>query len=508
MNILRYDKLKVVGVIYGTIGTIKFKFAVSDPWIKRNAYVEVYHESAGSVLARIIEVERFSQVSFDDARSISKGEDIKIIDKLTATASIIGYRDERGILQTTRTPLKAGSQVYRAEPTTVKEVLGLKSEEGAYIGILKDHDIKVHLDINNLVQKHVSILAKTGSGKSYAVAVLIEELMKQKIPIVLIDPHGEHSALMHPNIEEDFKLLQKFDVKPKGYSKNIREYSLDDKINPNTHLLSFDNSNFDVRDVVELTTSKTSSAQIGILHNAIIDLSETKSYYTLPDIINAVKKSKNNAKWGIINDLEFLESSGIFSDTSTKMRYIARKEQNTIINLKGMPPIIQEIAVARLAMELFEARKLEIIPPTMMIIEEAHKFCPQETKAISTQMLRNVASEGRKFGLGLCVITQRPAKIDKNVLSQCGTQIILKVTNPNDLKTIVQSVEGLTSSMADEIQRLPVGVALISGGLISVPIMVEIRVRETKDGGKAVDIFSDSSVKQTKLSMENKFNGI
>ena len=85
------------------------------------------------------------------------------------------------------------------------------------------------------------------------------------------------------------------------------------------------------------------------------------------------------------------------------MQYIARKGQNTIINLKGIPPIIQEIAVARLTMELFEARKLEKIPPTMLIIEEAHKYCPQETKAVSSQMLRNVASEGRKFGLGLAV---------------------------------------------------------------------------------------------------------
>ena len=69
--------------------------------------------------------------------------------------------------------------------------------------------------------------------------------MKKEVPVVLIDPHGEHTALMHPNLEADYKLTQKFDVKPKGYAKNISEYSLDTKINPNTHLLTFNNSNFD-----------------------------------------------------------------------------------------------------------------------------------------------------------------------------------------------------------------------------------------------------------------------
>jgi hypothetical protein len=65
------------------------------------------------------------------------------------------------------------------------------------------------------------------------------------------------------------------------------------------------------------------------------------------------------------------------------------------------------------------------------------------------------------------------------------------VTNPNDLKAIIQSVEGLTSQTYDEIQRLPIGVALISGASIQIPILVEIRTRETDHGGKSVTVFKD-----------------
>src|SRR2546427_400827 len=86
----------------------------------------------------------------------------------------------------------------------------------------------------------------------------------------------------------------------------------------------------------------------------------------------------------------------------------------------------------------------------MLVVEESHNFCPQVGQAASSKVFRTLASEGRKFGLGLVVITQRAAKVDKNVLSQCNTQIILKVTNPNDLKAIIASVEGLTTAMAED----------------------------------------------------------
>ncbi len=89
------------------------------------------------------------------------------------------------------------------------------------------------------------------------------------------------------------------------------------------------------------------------------------------------------------------------------------------------------------------------------------------------------------------MVSQRPAKVDKNVLSQCGTQILLKVTNPNDLKAIIASFEGLDTRMANEIQNLPVATSIIVGGSISAPLLVEIRTRETKHGGASVDIMKE-----------------
>jgi DNA helicase HerA-like ATPase len=147
--------------------------------------------------------------------------------------------------------------------------------------------------------------------------------------------------------------------------------------------------------------------------------------------------------------------------------------------------------VKRLATFLFEMRKKGTIPPMMMVVEEAHNYCPQQGLALSSKALSTIASEGRKFGLGLMVISQRPAKIDKNVLSQCGTQIILKVTNPNDVKAIAGSIEGLTNGMTDDIQTMPIGMAMVVGAGIESPLLVEVRPRESRHGGAGIKVLSD-----------------
>jgi hypothetical protein len=88
----------------------------------------------------------------------------------------------------------------------------------------------------------------------------------------------------------------------------------------------------------------------------------------------------------------------------------------------------------------------------------------------------------------MMVISQRPARVDKNILSQCGTQIIMKVTNPNDLKAISKGLEGVNSYVEDELMRLPPGVAMLVSTDIERPILVDIRVRKSKHGGESVNI--------------------
>ncbi len=479
-----------IGVIYGDVGSTRFHCSVVTT-VERNEYVQVGHETCGLVLGRVDEVERKTDLSLERAQHLAEAEPVDIEEKIAAQVSVIGYRDDRGLLQVPRTPFRAGEAVHRAETDTIKEVLGLREDKrhGAYVGLLAGHDVPVQLDINAMVQKHVSILAKTGGGKSYAAGVLIEEFMKHRVTTVILDPHGEYASLTEKGKHAEGG--SRFHVEPRGYADMIQMYSPDTKVNTGARPLKFTLSNLDARDILSLTGSAKVRNHLTALRKALDVLRTATKNYTIRDIIRVIEREEEPQNASLIDELEYLSEVEIFAQEGTRIDELVMKGKTTIIALKGVPPDIQELVVNRLATAMFELRKVGKIPPLMLVVEEAHSFCPQIGQVATSKIFRTLASEGRKFGLGLVIITQRPAKVDKNVLSQCNTQLILKVTNPNDLKAIVSSVEGLTTAMAEEIQRLPIGVAIATGGGIQMPLLVEIRPRETKHGGESVKVIED-----------------
>jgi len=469
-----------IGIIYGDTTSTAFTFA-SHKEIKRMEYITVPHEE-GNVLAQVREVKKISKLSIENVL-IEEIKEEK--EKISATADVIGYLSGRG-LRIPRTPFKPGESVYKADEHLIRKVLGLR-EEGAYIGLLRDTNIKVYLDVDTLIQKHMCILAKSGSGKSYVMGVISEELLKKKVPIVIIDPHGEYASLIHPNLEKnELDLMKRFGVKPKGYGNAVVQYSPDCNANPDALPLHLDEINLDLKDLLDIIPSKLTGVQKGILYQAIKETKEGKRVYLLDDIIQQIKKAKSSAKWNLIPLLEELKDMNLFSPDATPIESLVKEGKCSLINLRGVSPHIQEVVVSHLLTKIFEARKENAIPPLLVVVEEAHRYCPERGQgtAVSAEILRTLASEGRKFGVGLAIVSQRPARVEKNVISQCNTQIILKTTNPHDVKAIVSSVEGLTTGAVDEIQRLPIGMAIVSGLPIHAPIFVEIRVRETSHGGR------------------------
>ncbi len=480
-------KLKKAGIIYGDVGTTEFTCTVLNSSLEKGDYVQVLHEKFGWVLGRVDEIKRKTNLTVDKVHSLINGDDVDIEETVLAKIVVIGYRDNRGLLQYPRTPFNVGSIVYFAEDDFIRDVIGIEdiASTGAYIGkLFKHRNIKIYLDINTMVQKHVSILAKTGAGKSYLAGVLLEEFLKRNVTTVVIDPHGEYASLKYP--AKKTKAHDEFGVSPRGYATKIRVFSPDPELN-HAKPLRFTLASVTPRELLNLMNLDARQYLIP-LRKAMDLLKTSKQYFDLRDVMRILESEENPSLMPLISQLEYLAEMGIFARKGTRIDEIVSPGKLSIINLRGIAPDIQEMVVQRLAMALFELRKRDKIPPLMLVVEEAHNYVPQQGMAASTKILRTIASEGRKFGLGLMIISQRPAKIDKNVLSQCNTQIILKVTNPNDLRAIGNSVESLTKGSLEEIQRLPIGVALVMGGSITMPLFVEIRPRETKHGGESVKI--------------------
>jgi len=451
------------------------------------------HESDGWTLAQVMSMTRSSDdFKLEQAADAAGGAKMEIPDiKLVAEAMVIGGRDKDGLLRSPRTPFSPGDKVFIADHDLIRSTLGLSHGE-VNMGLLEGHDIKVSLGMNSLIQKHCSILAKTGSGKSYTAGVILEEILERDIPLLIIDPHGEYSSLKEPGTDDARDLYSKFGISPRGYGSQVTVYTPANKVlnKDADKVFRLDGMNLSAKDLMQILPDEKSNNHQGLLYEAISKIKAEKEFYALDDIIFEVGNNKSKLKWNVISSLESLREADILSDHPTTIEELFTPGRASIIDMKGVSPQLQGMIVAKLCSDLFEARKMGKVPPGMLVIEEAHNFCPERgfDKTVSTEILRTIASEGRKFGLGMMVISQRPARIDKNVLSQCNTQIIMKVTNPNDLKAISKGLEGISSEVEEELKRLPPGVAMLVSNDIERPVLVDIRVRKSKHGGESVTI--------------------
>jgi DNA helicase HerA-like ATPase len=116
------------------------------------------------------------------------------------------------------------------------------------------------------------------------------------------------------------------------------------------------------------------------------------------------------------------------------------------------------------------------------VVEEAHNFAPEQaprSEALSRPIIETIAREGRKFGLSLVLISQRPIKLSTTALSQCNTHIILRMTNPYDIDHVKKSSEAIDSRSASLIPSLTPGEALIVGAATNFPVFIKVRQRRT-----------------------------
>jgi DNA helicase HerA-like ATPase len=138
--------------------------------------------------------------------------------------------------------------------------------------------------------------------------------------------------------------------------------------------------------------------------------------------------------------------------------------------------------------ELITPEEENYLPyPVFILIEEAHRFAPAHEPARCKAVLRTILSEGRKFGLGVGLITQRPGKLDSDVLSQCMSQFIMRIVNPVDQESLKYGVEAAGRDLLKELPSLTKGQVIISGACVNTPVLCKVRQRLTVHGGETLN---------------------
>ncbi len=413
-----------------------------------------------------------------------------------------------------RIPPNPGQAVFLASSETLSAMLSAKKslETGsAHIGSLLTREageVPIVLSVKDVVSTHLAILASTGSGKSYTAGVFIEELMQPHngAAVLIVDPHGEYHTMQSIHNHEKFQ--------KNGYQPEVKIYT-PDKIKVRFSTLT-------EADVKYLLPEGTSDKMAHFLSQAFRSLNEklkaerradyAYAYHDLRDEVNAQKygdESKKDGSGGNVSSIDgllwrmdsrFDRDDTIFSSSEQiELNELFKPGRCTILQLSDIEQHEQQVIVGTLLRRINKARMMAtrgetpkergdvVNYPVFTLLEEAHRFAPAGASVVSTNILKQILSEGRKFGVGIGLITQRPGKLDQDVLSQCMTQIIMRIVNPIDQQTVAQSVEGAGRAMLAELPALTKGQAIISGVGINTPVMCRIRSRITEHGGETFD---------------------
>ncbi len=425
------------------------------------------------------------------------------------TGEVIGYYDEklRDFINP-RVPPGVGTPIYLAENDYLSRVLS-RVQPGrvgaATVGWLLSRskgEVPVAVDVGAIASTHLAIIASTGAGKSYTASVLIEEMLKpnNRAAVLIIDPHGEydtldelpkHAAMRADDYRPEARIYKPGDVKIRvaTLERGDLRYLLPNISERMEHML----------DKAYRQAQHISRDKWGV-----------EDRWTLSDLVQAVEEEgqKDDDAYNmgtaraVIWRLEkriVVGEGQIFDDfVQTPLTELLQPGRCAVIQFSRVDSREQQVIVAALLRRVFYARmrtkNREVaegddfyLPyPVFVVVEEAHNFAPAGVDIVSTGILKTILAEGRKFGVGVGLISQRPGKLDPDVLSQCNTQVLLRIVNPVDIARVAESVESVGRELINELPALTKGQAIIAGTAVNTPVLCQIRERHTPHGAEDI----------------------
>lgn len=461
-----------------------------------------------------------------------------VLDKseaILATAKVVGVlRRANGEFLNrpapNRVPIKPGERVYLAKDEDLEKIF---SRGHIRIGrLIARKSIEVGLDANRLVSRHFAVLAVTGAGKSNTIAVLTREIVNNvNGTVVILDPHGEYVRLSWPgarvnpikatidpgrirpgelagmlgiaeNATQQRRFLSiayytvKHEMIEEGLTPGGREFleRLRDKVED--WIKASENNMKEItyidhrgRPVMRKLKANDRDSLIRVSDYINEFLRDFEEFIGPNDLLSELKPGFAN----VIN-LSGMEEEQMIALASFLLRGImkTRVEYIRVSDRKEMRRIAEEYPA--------------LTKPLLVIVEEAHIFAPRNEGNPASKWLGKIAREGRKFGIGLGIVSQRPKKLDDDILSQTNTKIILKLVEPNDQRYVQQASEQISEDLLGDIASLGVGEAVVVGYAITIPVMVKIysfeRYFKGHYGGGDIDIVAKWKSYEERVSEE------
>jgi len=384
-------------------------------------------------------------------------------------------------------PPEPGAAVNEASPSVLERIFSRDERGWIRIGhLLRNPEVAVSVNLNKIAARHLGVLATTGSGKSNLLALLAKKVGENNGTVVIFDYQGEYSDLkmknivhiqakVNPKLLEVERLADMLDIMVSASKQRsmLAEVFTQEVKQSSQFWDSLSEALQSVSEDEESTADERRTAERLI---DIIDRARRRKGRVLdPDIGDPIDQLKPNH----VNVLNMLELTEV--QAATVISYY-------------LTEILEDRKTARrlrMARERSTDAKVHFNAPVIVAIEEAHSFLPEGRETDAKYMASKIAREGRKFGVSLIIISQRPSRVDQDVLSQMGSLAVSRITQPRDQSYIVESSELVNEELARYLPSMNVGEALLLGQWVTLPSLVKVEKVEEKLLGADIDAVSE-----------------
>jgi len=530
---------------------VEDSFSVRRGEFVRIMHRERQDEPAVAVLGRVMKIHRSNMLfnsGFGDSVTeleLLPGANVTG-ENLFANLELVGYRDPISRqIKIPRRPLDPGARVETVDFQFLADFYEFNEHTSLHLGNLIGYErgentVPVFLDVNKLVTEHMAILAMTGSGKSYTVGRIIERLVAiNNGTVVVFDPHGEYGRALAkgklhfnsdlqdvedgrdqkvlPQIKAMIERLQEADAGIQIYSPQHEAFN--HKYAGKNKKLALQFDRFEMDDISEILPGLTEPQQrvldVAIRYWRQNDRSEPRDINRLryflgdgieelrewDDLSEAEAKALNGRSAAvasmklsrILNEAQSFYSATMKEPTDIYQmigRPNNRKGRLVVVDLQGLSDTAKQVVCGLLSSEILRAAssKTDPLRPSFLIYEEGHNFAPAGGKAVSHRIIKKIAGEGRKFGVGFGIVSQRPSKLDADVTSQCNTLITMRLKNPDDQRFISKASDMVSKADLDELPSLSTGEALVCGRSIPAPLLVKVGSKALVHGGESPEV--------------------
>lgn len=525
--------------VLGLTGTSEVYLASNERNFRINEFLLVEDE-VKNYIGEVVEANTFNR--FMPFEKENDFVDQSVIDSLYKLGYDVNnevvYLAKLRLLEEAMYPIMAGSAVRVPEFDEIKSLIIKSSpKDGLVLGVIKNTDDlykNADEELKNIVytfengerknQKdlpyifnvsefsqypHIGVFGGSGSGKSFALRVIIEELMKKRIPTIVLDPHYEmdfklktyDEAADYSNLYQSFLLGKDVGVDLKdlnvGEFKNLlnaagamtdaMDTSVDEVFKRGESVDAFRLRLSEILEALDRTEDALNmDMQTAELNG---DAAEADRIRRLQGYQKTYGRKLNASSLkGISWRFRRLVQDNVFSNSSEALEAALRSGK--LISLKGSTRLL-EVYSSYILKKFYYKRRAYMdakllgtndeyyFPPFIIITDEAHNFAPKAFESASKPILKEVAQEGRKYGVFLILATQRITLLDDTITAQLNTKFILRTVRESDISTIKEETD-ISSDDAKRLPYLTTGDAFISEASFGRTIFTRFRFADTK----------------------------